>query len=349
MESQITATARQQINRFCRQYLQLLLDPDYPDDVHLRTDAVQQFLYTRLFQENAISHPPPPRYQLRVLKELVKRIEESIQDWDEEVGDFPWGISDDLMNSLAPLLCSRIPSEAEAAQQKSFVRYSLSSLPSNSDDSPTVTLLESRNLVAAAGTTGFRTWEAALHLGDYLCTHASLVDGKSILELGSGTGYVSVLCSKHLGASRVLSTDGSDDVVDSLSTNFYLNNLQDENTIEAKELKWGHALLGSEHPQWNAGRQVDLVLGADLTYDEAIIPPLVATFRELFDLYPEVQILIAATVRNQTTFQKFLETCRAVRYAVNEMNFAIKAKNEQEGPFYSDMAPIQLCMITKPP
>jgi hypothetical protein len=251
------------------------------------------------------------------------------------------------MNSLSSLLSSRLPSEADSAQQKSFVTYTLSSLPSNPKGIPTITLLEACNLVAAAGTTGLRTWEAALHLGNYLCTHSvDLVRGKSVLELGAGTGYISILCSKHLGASHVLSTDGSDDVVASLSTNFYLNGLQDETTIEGKELKWGQALLGGEHQQWNAGRQIDLVLGADLTYDGSGIPALVSTFGELFDLYPSVKFVIAATVRNLTTFQRFLETCRGNKYVVEEIVFEILKEELQQGPFYSDKVPIQLCMIT---
>jgi len=251
------------------------------------------------------------------------------------------------MSSLSSLLSSRIPSEANSAQQKSFVTYTLSSLPLTSGELPTITLLESQNLLAAAGITGFRTWEAALHLGNYLCTYASLVNGKSILELGAGTGYVSVLCSKYLGASRVLSTDGSDDVVASLSTNFYLNGLQDQTVIQCKELKWGQALLGSEHPQWNSGRQIDLVLGADLTYDGSNHAALVSTFGDLFNLYPQVKIIIAATIRNLTTSQKFLEICQGNRYMVDEVEFPIEAADLQEGPFYSDKVPIQLCMITK--
>ena len=252
------------------------------------------------------------------------------------------------MNSLSSLVSVPVPSELESAQQKTFVTYTVSSFPSTSEVLPTITLYESRNLIAAAGTTGLRTWEAALHLGDYLCVHGGLVKGKSILELGAGTGYVSILCSKYLGTSHVLSTDGSEDVVTGLSTNFYLNGLQYDATIEAKELKWGHALLGSEHPQWNAGRRVDIVLGADLTYDGLGSLALVSTFGELFNLYPEVQIIIAATVRNPTTFGRFLEMCRGKKYRVDDIEFDIKAENDQEGPFYSDKVPIQLCMITKP-
>ena len=241
------------------------------------------------------------------------------------------GISDDLMNSLSSFFSSHVPSEAVSAQQKSFVTYTLSSLPSNSDDTPAITLYEARNIVAAAGTTGLRTWEAALHLGNYLCGHASdLICGKSILELGAGTGYVSILCSKYLGAAHVLVTDGSDDVVSAFSTNFYLNGLQDSSLIEGKELRWGQALLGSEHPQWNSGRQIDLVLGADVTYDESGTPALISTFRELFDLYPSVIIIIAAPLRNPASFQKFLETCRRNSYVTDEVEFAVP-KGEKAG------------------
>ncbi|KAE9375524.1 hypothetical protein N431DRAFT_370046 [Stipitochalara longipes BDJ] len=341
MESHLSASARQQLNRFVRQYLQLQLDLDYPDEEHLRNDAFQQSLYYQLFSEHEIKKDPPARYQLRVLKELIKRIEQSIQDWEEE------GISDDLMNCLSSLLASSLPSEMTSAQQKSYVTYTLSSLPLQDQATSSITLLEARNLVAASGTTGLRTWEAALHLGNYLCMKQDiLVCGKSILELGAGTGYVSILCAKLLRASHVMATDGSDDVVASLSTNFYLNDLQDSTIIDGKELKWGRALVGGEDPQWNGGRGIDLVLGADLTYDGSGIPALVSTFGDLFELYPKIKIIYAATVRNPKTFEKFLEACKANKYVVEEIAFEIEKTELQEGPFYSDQVPIQLCLIT---
>lgn len=87
MESQLSACATRQLDRFCRQYLQLQLELNYPDEVHLRNDAFQQCIYSRLFHEHALLHAPPQRYQYRVLKELTKRIEQSIEDWEEEVGN----------------------------------------------------------------------------------------------------------------------------------------------------------------------------------------------------------------------------------------------------------------------
>ena len=86
MDSQLTGDAKRQLDRFCRQYLQLYLEPEYPDSSHLQSDVFQGLLYTALFKENSIKYAPPLRYQLKVLKELTRRIEKSIQDWDEQVG-----------------------------------------------------------------------------------------------------------------------------------------------------------------------------------------------------------------------------------------------------------------------
>lgn len=88
MDSLLSSSARRQLEKVCRQYLQLLRDPDYPESDLLRNGTFQQAIYDRLFEEDAIRYAPPPRYQLRFLKELTRRIEQSIQNWDEDVGCF---------------------------------------------------------------------------------------------------------------------------------------------------------------------------------------------------------------------------------------------------------------------
>lgn len=85
MQKQLTVEAKRQLNRFCRQYLQLHLDIDFPSEEHLRKSDLQEHIYARLYEDNAIKYAPPQRYQLRILKELTRRIEESIQDWEEDV------------------------------------------------------------------------------------------------------------------------------------------------------------------------------------------------------------------------------------------------------------------------
>lgn len=85
MEDQLSPQAAYQLERFCNQYLQLD-DLDYPEAGNLCNDIFQEKIYSRLFADNNLLYKPPERYQLRVLKELTKRIEEGIVDWDEDVG-----------------------------------------------------------------------------------------------------------------------------------------------------------------------------------------------------------------------------------------------------------------------
>lgn len=148
------------------------------------------------------------------------------------------------------------------------------------------------------------------------------------------------MCSKQLRASHVLATDGSEDVVSSLTTNFFLNGLRDEERIEGKELIWGDAFN-------NTGKKVDVVIGADVTYDVSGIPPLVKTFGDLFGVYPGAEVVIAATVRNQATFDTFLDTCRRNKFEVEEIDFPIARVEEQDGPFYDDTVPIKICVVKR--
>lgn len=45
------------------------------------------------------------------------------------------------------------------------------------------------------------------------------------------------------------------------------------------------------------------------TYDKTVIPRLVSTMNEFLDLNPALEILISATIRNEATFETFLNAC----------------------------------------
>ncbi|KAF5875057.1 putative protein fam86a protein [Botrytis fragariae] len=366
-----------QLDRFCRQYLQLLPNLEYPDEEHLRDDAFQEAIYSRLFEENVLEYPPPQRYQLKTLKELTKRIENSIHDWEEQ------GISDNLMSQLSILLSTPIPSEATAAQQQSYVTYTLSSLPpipststSLASQTPTITILESASLLSGSGTTGLRTWEAALHLSTYISLNPHLISNKTILELGCGTGFISILCAKFLSAKHVLATDGSPETLTLMNTSLFLNNLTEaitptpsQNTTSKTsicELTWGHMLptgefetfpefLSSKCPPSNppptAGSNetpLDLILAADVIYSPAVIPSLIATLEDLFDLYPQVEVLISSTVRNAETYAIFVEMCKKKQWQMGRVGFEVAERSEQEGPWYGELGEgIEILWIRK--
>ncbi|KAI1322147.1 putative methyltransferase-domain-containing protein [Xylariaceae sp. FL0255] len=329
------------ISRFIRQYLQLEHHLDYPPPTLLQEEETQVILYNALFAEDALPHPPPERYQFKVLQHLVSSIEQSIDDWDK------YGVSEDLMTSLSRLLVCKLPPDAIMAEQKSYVTYTPSLLDSPSPGlDPRITLLEHRNVLSAFGVTGHRTWDAALHMGQYLSSHPHLIRGRRVFELGAGPGYISILCAKYLGATHVIASDGADEVVATLSENFYLNGLHNSPDVKAVDYIWGHALMGTEEKEWNGGQPVDVILGADITYDPSIIPPLISAIQEFHDLFPHAVILIAAAERNQDTFGKFVNTCQQNHFSVREIDYPLQPAPVQTGPFYSDKVPIRICEIS---
>jgi len=90
---------------------------------------------------------------------------------------------------------------------------------------------------------------------------------------------------------------------------------------------------------------VDVVIAADVTYDAAGIPALVSTFRNVFARNPAVKVLVAATVRNERTFAGFLGTCKGCGLKVEEVDFPVLGRREQEGPFYDDGVEIKICEV----
>lgn len=180
-------------------------------------------------------------------------------------------ISDALMSHLSSLIASDLPGELIAAQQKSYVTFTCLPPETYTIDEdyraePTITLLERRNLISGSLTTGFRTWEAALHLGSYLLSSRGrdLIKDKSILELGAGTGFLAILAAKHLQARHVTTTDGDESVVEALKENLFLNGLDDEKRVIASVLRWGHGLKGTWVEEDCEDWPYDVIIGADI-------------------------------------------------------------------------------------
>jgi hypothetical protein len=261
------------------------------------------------------------------------------------------------MSALANLLSTPLPSEEESVQQKCCVTYHVSALSHKTPSStgvpdvvvnePHITLLENRALISAGGTTGLRTWEASLHLGEYLCRNQDLVRDKCVLELGAGTGYLSILCAKYLQCRHVIASDGSDQVVNNFPESLVLNCLEKSSSIDPVVLLWGEESLETEDQQWTQMYTPDVVLGADITYDDSVIPLLVHTLFQLFQLNPHVEVLITATQRNERTFQVFLDKCQLEGLRVKDVHFNVPPRASQNGPFYSDQVAIRVCRVTQ--
>ena len=96
-----------QLQLFRRQYLQLF-EPDFlswPPKQLLRNADVQAWLFKNLFDHERNARLPSERYQLRVLKPLLAKIEQAIEDPEEDVGAALLSRSQHQLDSSTVFLC----------------------------------------------------------------------------------------------------------------------------------------------------------------------------------------------------------------------------------------------------
>ncbi|TPR05165.1 hypothetical protein CAN33_0033370 [Aspergillus niger] len=313
------------------QYFQQL-DPHlltFPEDNYLLHPTTQETIYNTLFSEShaANDHPlPPPAYRTRVLKRLITKLESLLSNPEEDE------INESLLEEYSTLLTLPKPSSIEQAQQLTYITYTAPPeddphhSSSQSKERRTILTSESRSAIITAGTTGHRTWEAALHLATYLSTAAGRahITGKKVLELGAGTGLVSMFCARYLEPEVVVATDRE---------------------------------LGLMRQIGDCAGRNGLAGDGDGIYDIDLVPLLVQTVKSLFEKYAVKEFLISATLRNERTFGAFLNACGAFvpsRFSnteesalkVERVPFESPAEEVQTGFFHSTVIPIRTYKIT---
>jgi predicted nicotinamide N-methyase len=196
------------------------------------------------------------------------------------------------MESWSELVTQPKPSALQQAQQLAYVKYTApapSPGPASDADggnrTRTIITRESRGLILSAGTTGFRTWEAALHLGSFLSTPEgqALVRGNRVIELGAGTGFLSMFCTKYLGVRSVVATDREPALIENIRDCMRRNELQPA-VFQAAVWEWGTPLSlthsQSEHSEGEgegeAAQTAAVSANADLAFDVALGADLVS-------------------------------------------------------------------------
>ncbi|CAI9781318.1 unnamed protein product [Fraxinus pennsylvanica] len=113
--------------------------------------------------------------------------------------------------------------------------------------------------------TGQLVWPGAVLLNDYLSKNVETLQGRSVIELGSGVGITGMLCSRF--CREVVLTDHNEEVLKILKKNIELQE-SSQNSLCCAELKfekleWGNSdqlnSILQGHP-----KKFDLVLGADI-------------------------------------------------------------------------------------
>ncbi|WVQ72536.1 hypothetical protein IAR50_002093 [Cryptococcus sp. DSM 104548] len=277
---------------------------------------------------------PEQGYQAKFWRRVVTAMEFGIAAGGDQDDEDEWVIDDAIYEHVSNLMVS---SSAGFQEPRPSYRTFLYDLPVNQQtggkcaerkNGGRITLLEEQ-IVIQSGTTGLRTWTAALHLGHHLIQNFSALlpppfASKGFIEIGAGTGLISILLS-HLGFS-VIGTDlgGVEQNLDSdnsfktplgrLETNLSLNSYDKDSPV-IHHLDWFDARKEPSDPSYD-DFWADLVqakrnvMAADVIYDPDLVPPLVNTIDVLLgSSEDQICAVVAATVRNESTYESFLVHC----------------------------------------
>ena len=110
-------------------------------------------------------------------------------------------------------------------------------------------------------------WPCAIAMAEYLQQNAELTANKSVLELGCGAGLAGL--SAHATGGRVVFTDYLQDALDFAGFNWRLNFPSEADT----------RLLDWRNP--DPGLAADVVLGADIAYEERAFEPILSALQVL--------------------------------------------------------------------
>lgn len=139
--------------------------------------------------------------------------------------------------------------------------------------------------------TGFRLWESAPHLIEYLNVHREVVKDRIVLELGAGTGAVG-LAAAACGAQSVVLSDADTTAtlegehgweersrIATLGENVRLNG-KITAAVHVQPLRWGdHAQIAAIAAGWPGG--FGTIVGSDVLYSPRLYDGLAATIRTL--------------------------------------------------------------------
>jgi len=223
-----------------------------------------------------LSYPVKINYQRSFLKQFISQLE---------------AIGEEVVNDLYTSYIEKLKSSSEE-EKYHYCHYKLR-------DQTFISLRESNSFVTD-GTTGLSTWEGGRALAEYCLQHPGLTSGKHVLELGCGLGLCGLSVSAQCRPASYNLTDCHSAVLAALRYNLQLNQaLFADTPVTAHSLDW-------EHPEASCLEgPVDVVLAADVVYDERLFPALVNILYHFLSNKTS-RAIIACTERNSDTLSTFL-------------------------------------------
>ncbi|KAJ8917793.1 hypothetical protein NQ315_010699 [Exocentrus adspersus] len=225
-----------------------------------------------------------------------------------------------------------------------------------------ISIKENVNIISD-GTTGLRTWQAALVLSEWALSNVEAFKNKTVLELGSGVGLTGLTVAMECSPKTVYLTDCHSLVLQTLSSNVKLNIDKDTTTDndndsiktseDFKPIQKKCVYRSSEKRKvfvlnlpWEEInkescrelRTINTVIAADVVYDSELFDPLITALKCLAGVCSVDQFIFSCTERNKNTLEEFLERIRKAGFKIEELTVP-----PQENFMWPRDTPIRLC------
>eukprot|EP01039_Chlorochromonas_danica_P004753 gene4753-5210_t len=162
---------------------------------------------------------------------------------------------------------------------------------------------------------GQKLWCGSLCLVNHLFTHPTLVQNAIVIELGAGTGVVSMIAEKR-GSVLTIATDHDQRSLDHMKSDFQLN----QTKVLVERLDWYNPVLTSILSQIEESQstsQVFLIAG-DVLYKHALLEPFFQTVLMILTHFPQGRLILCHVPRAGVEQSQVVEAARSVGLIVEE-------------------------------
>ncbi|RLN50895.1 hypothetical protein BBJ29_001555 [Phytophthora kernoviae] len=193
---------------------------------------------------------------------------------------------------------------------------------------------------------GLKLWEAGWMLAEYAIAHESDFRGRNVLELGAGVGFTGMVLGCICPASRIVLTDYAPNVMQNLRYNVEINASKFLCPVDVQTLDWD-----TWQPTDQDKVRPDILLAGDCVYDVAAFPSLTRVVQAFLGnnsgSSSQRVAIFAATIRNQKTFQAFLDQLAAHRIEYVDITEPAFEKMGEQIYSYSNRDQMRLCRLSR--
>lgn len=259
---------------------------------------------------------------------------------------------DDLVSELMEFVVhAQLGRNTLSAEDMHHVSYTIPTPYAVAAALPSSPLVVTCRVASVFNDVGLKLWEAGWFLAEYIITHPEVFTNQTVLELGAGVGFTGLVLAEIARPKHVLLSDYAPNVMQNLRYNVEINADHYQCPVDVVTLDWD-----TWEPSHDEDLRPDILLAGDCVYDVASFPSLVRVLQAFLGLSAvaagnsphERKAIFASTIRNQKTFQAFLDQLAVFEIAYNDITTPALSQMGSKQMFpYANRDQIRLCELTR--